>query len=234
MVKQFNKISKFFVVAALITSTSYAKDTLRVGVIDSGLDINDPRLSSHLCSTGHKDFTGTGLQDNHGHGTHVVGLIQKYAKNANYCIIILKYWDNNAKDPSTYYIRALKEASRLGAKIVNSSGGGAGFIEQEYRTIKSHPNTTYIMAAGNDGLELREGTCGYFPACYRLPNIIAVGALARGAGTLDSSNYGPYVDAWEIGDEVVSTWPNNETHALSGSSMATAIRTGKLIYDLRP
>jgi hypothetical protein len=78
-----------------------------VAVVDTGLD---PELmnDSSICPDGHKDFTGQGLQDINGHGTHISYLIDQYAKNfillkdgdssklksikSNYCQIILKYY----------------------------------------------------------------------------------------------------------------------------------------------
>jgi hypothetical protein len=54
-----------------------------VAVIDTGKAV-DPKLK--YCKYGHKDITGTGLEDNNGHGTNVASLIAREAKGANYCV----------------------------------------------------------------------------------------------------------------------------------------------------
>lgn len=207
--------------------TRLVTSKIKVAVVDTGLDLKDPRFQSVLCPTGHKDFTGRGIEDRHGHGTHMAGLIKQYAKDADYCLIIIKYFPYKKGTASPIY-KALEHARDMGADFVNLSGGGKGAEIGEADAISSARNTTFVVAAGNDSQNLDE-KCDYFPACYYLRNVYVVGALGRNGKRLSSSNYGSVVDFWELGENVLSALPEG-TGYLSGSSIATAIHTGKLVY----
>lgn len=205
---------------------------IRVAILDTGLDLKDPRFKNILCPTGHKDFTGLGFYDHHGHGTHVAGLIKKYAHDSNYCIIILKYTDVNVDSEIAFSsaLQALTELNKIKADIVNFSGGGTISSATEFSIIKNSKQK-FIVAAGNDGRSLDTGKYHYYPASYNLPNITIVGSLNSDKEKSDSSNYGDKV-VWEIGEDVLSTLPNGEEGYKSGTSMACAIRTGKTIYEM--
>lgn len=151
----------------------YNEDTIKVAVIDTGFDFQsnwkkynhmqqdgDGNLlvKPKLCNHGHKDFTGTGLEDNHGHGTHVAGIIGKYARGANYCLVIIKYHDKNAKVSGETNlkntVKALNYARKLGVDIINYSGGGKSFDIMEYLSVRKILNRGILLiaAAGNDSL----------------------------------------------------------------------------------
>ncbi len=101
--------------------SAYAK-TIRVAVIDTGLDLSDPRFSALLC----KDIKGVnlvpkeGIRDLIGHGTHVAGIIKKYAKDANYCMMIIKYYsiDNSNTTNMINSILAMKFAVENKATVI--------------------------------------------------------------------------------------------------------------------
>ncbi len=78
-----------------------------------------------------------------------------------------------------------------------------------------------IGAAGNENEKKRR-----YPGCMGLPNTHCVGALGIDGKKAPFSNYGPWVDAWQPGVDISSTYPNGKTKALSGTSQATAIETG--------
>lgn len=205
---------------------------VRVGVIDTGLDLKDPRFSKVLCSSGHKDLTGEGITDRHGHGTHIAGLIMKYAGNSGYCLVIIKYYSSKAAGPlnGKRFIEAIEASSNL--NFVNISGGGSEFNEGEYLAIKNAPNTRFIVAAGNGGKSLDLPQYYYYPASYRLSNITVVGALSfNGTDRYEVSNFGSIVKAWEVGENVVSLRAGGGLLINSGTSMATAIHTGKLVSE---
>ena len=209
------------------------KKMLHVAVIDTGLDLNDSRLKDKLCKTGHKDFTGEGLVDLNGHGTHIVGLIERYAESANYCLVIYKYFatGSNAKYNAKHEVDAIAEAVKNHVDVVNISSGGPEFIKREYDLIRFHPRTTFVVAAGNKGHDL-DRDCNYYPACYLLDNEKIVGNITETGEMVPSSNYGRMLSATEIGDNVLSTAPNGEMKHITGTSQATAIATGKLIKEM--
>lgn len=201
-------------------------DMLKIGVIDTGINTEDPRISKHLCSEGHKDFTGGGLLDVHGHGTSIVGLIEQYAKKSPYCITMFKFW-HNWGDPGLGEIDALQAAVAQKMNIINMSLGGSEYNQDEKDLICSHPEITFIVAAGNNGSDLSKKP--EYPAAYGCPNEIVVGSIDQ-----VSSNYGPatLVRALEYGADVPVLAPNGGNAVLTGTSQACGIHTGKYIYAI--
>lgn len=103
---------------------------ITVAVIDTGFDYFK-KNQVRLCPTGHKDFSGTGLNDisKVKHGTNVSGLIDKYAKNANYCQLIYKFY--GAKNNLVSSMAAFEEAIAAKVDIINYSAGGVDDTEAE-------------------------------------------------------------------------------------------------------
>jgi thermitase len=227
----------FFVISVitLLIGTKSHSDIHKIAIIDTGLDVQDARFKHLIC--GHRDFTGEGIKDISGHGTHVAGLIKRHAAGSlNYCFLILKYYSANTDsfENINNFISALKEAVRQKASIVNFSGGGTQYVQEEYDIIKNTPWIKYVVAAGNEGLNIDIPKNRFYPASYDLPNIISVGNLEDRNTISNTSNYGFTVKVWEIGTNVISTVPCRETceSAMSGTSMATGIVTGKMIGGL--
>jgi subtilisin family serine protease len=226
----------------------WAKDAsaIRVAVIDTGVDPADPRFAGLICSRHTPwDFVSNKplSKDPHGHGTHVAGLIKLYAGSANYCFLFFRYYSelNTGADNLKNEISAIEAAIKEGATHVNISGGGSELDEREYRLIKSASHVKFIVAAGNDHQNLDDPDVQYFPASYRLPNVVVVGAMdSKCRVRFYRSNYGNRVNAWEQGENLFSTMPikyGGEKHwifagHMSGTSQATAIHTGKLISDI--
>jgi len=221
----------------LLTTVSIAKEStkpIKIAIVDTGINVLDPRFKEHVCATGHKDFTGEGLLDTVGHGTFVAGLIQKYAGKGTYCFLIYKYYSehNTGIQNLQNEIKAFQEAAKNGAAVVNFSGGGAEHNKYEYLTIKNNPRMLFVVAAGNEGQNVDLPGKEYYPASYKLENIIPLGSIDRNGTKVTSSNWGSRITDFEIGDQVVSTLPDGDTGTMSGTSFATAIRTGKIVRDM--
>ena len=202
---------------------TFGADKIRVGVLDTGLDITDRRFSHLLCPGNvHRDFTDTTLADKHGHGTHIVSLIKEFAGLTDgYCLVIVKYWDLKASEDEheRSLVKGIKYLADLKVDIVNFSGGGEGYSYVEESAMISASKILWVVAAGNDGKEL-DAKIKYYPACYHLRNVISVGALDAKGARATYSNYGHCVKVWEIG---------HTTGTLHGTSIATAIHTGKIL-----
>ncbi len=229
----------------LVTTAAIPEDTrlIKVAIIDTGLDLSDYRFRGKLCKTGHRSFSGS-INDIHGHGTHVAGLIVKYGPPDGYCLMIIKYYEehNKGRINLANTFKSIKHAINNGAMVINYSGGGSTLYKKELNIIRNSPHVTFVIAAGNGGMDVSKSTKNrYYPASYDLPNIVAVGSLDLKGKKLTTSNYGDTIDAWEIGLNVVSTVPNgicwhkstyNCLMRMSGTSQATAIATGKLLRKL--
>jgi len=210
----------FLTIALFIPNLAMAK-TIKIAVIDTGFDFRYVN-SVKLCNSGHKDFSSSSLQDSHGHGTNIAGLIARDLKKVDYCLMILKFTTGKPNPKSIInFLNALQYAANLKPDIINISGGGQEFEQIEktivYRILSN--GTKLIVASGNDGNNL-DKNCNFFPACY-YPEIIVVGNKAK------SSNYGKIVDFVLDG--------NNQTAfgiTMSGSSQSTAIHTNTVIKEL--
>ncbi len=169
------------------------------------------------------------VQDLHGHGTHVAGIIAKEARAAPVRFMVLKYYD--PKLSGDQHVRntilAINYANKMGAKIINYSAGGPDFNSEEQKAIlaSQSKNILFVCAAGNDGQNSDKSP--YYPAAYKLSNMISVAAIDREGQLLKSSNFGvDSVDTVALGLDIRSALPGKKYGAMTGTSQATASITG--------
>ena len=211
-----------------------ARPPIVVAVVDTGLDISDPRFQGAICPASYnKDFTGTTLKYQNSHGSHVAGIILNTAGGSNpaFCLEILKYFTDNAPGALNlkHEVDAMRFAISRGASIINFSGGGPDANEAEYDLISKNPAVRFIVAAGNE----RGSAAEYYPCAYHttLANVTCVGALNPDGTRWPLSNTGEGLE-WEVGAKVLSYWPDGRSGYMWGSSQATATYTGKLLKAL--
>lgn len=225
---------------SIAAGTHYCR-AIKIAIIDSGLDISDPRFEGHICPSGSKSFVknpkltdAQNLLDKNGHGTMIASIIQQYAGDTNFCFRIYKYYSDSLPGIVNLNneIKAINQAVADGADIVNISGGGPEFSEKESLAISSHPDTVFVVAAGNENQDLDKPNNEFYPASYYLPNEVVVGALGADKKRLPQSNYGKKVVTQELGEDVPGYLPNDKIGMMSGTSMSTAIYTGKFVADV--
>ncbi len=240
-----------------------SKDVI-VAIIDTGVDANHVDLKANLWTNPHPNLskeqrsfsslfqnencyndlhgcnfiTNTGdLTDNHGHGTHIAGIVGAEGGNGigvsgvspHVSLMILKYYDPNTSgdDNLKNTVRAINYAVDHGATIINYSGGGLSFSQAEYNAIKRarDKGILFVAAAGNE--RSNSDQTHYYPANYDLDNIISVTAINPEGNVLPSSNYGSNtVDIAAPGENIYSTLPGNRYGVFTGTSQATAFVTG--------
>lgn len=170
------------------------------------------------------------VMDEHGHGTHIAGLIGGSNGVApRVSLMVLKYYDEdtNGEQNLRNTIRAIKYAVKMGAKIINYSGGGIIRSEEEEAVIRwaSHRGVLFVAAAGNEGLN--SDFFHFYPANYELPNVLSVGASDRKGALLKISNFGKStVDIVAPGKNIYSSLPQGQYGYMTGTSQATAFVTG--------
>jgi subtilisin family serine protease len=231
------------ILVALPLRVVHAK-TITIAVIDTGVDKDLP----HLCKMGHKSFVDTSpdpLQDDHGHGTHVAGIVVNNAGEGDYCIVAIKYYSdkNTGLQNLANLKKSIQYAINIKVDFINLSGGGPDSDPKERLLFKKalKNKIKIVAAAGNEHNDL-DKVCNYFPACYD-KRIVMVGNLLTPEEigmslpypdlTLrsPSSNYGIRVTRWEVGTDVESTLPNGKRGKMSGTSQATAVATSELVKE---
>ena len=177
------------------------------------------------------------LADNHGHGTHIAGIVGAEGGNGigisgvapRVSIMVLKYYDPKARgnDNLRNTIRSIQYAVKMKAHIINYSGGGTDYSEEEYQAVKMarDAGVLFVAAAGNE--RSNSDTHRYYPADYPLDNIVSVTAIDPKGEVLASSNYG--IDTVHLaapGEGIFSTLPGGRYGLMTGTSQATAFVSG--------
>jgi subtilisin family serine protease len=228
-----------------------------VGVLDSrvddqhcGLDYNKVTVSNrspepNLGLRANCNLKVAGTEDVD-HGTHVVGIIGSFYPQAAaprlpigldpYAQIATMEIDfvNPSSDQIASDMKRMVQERLL--KVVNMSFGylmtaqnpDLQLTDALESPIAALSNATlFVAAAGNAGIN-KSYLCDIRPACFDLPNVIAVAALDRNASEpsfLDSnqrshSNFGNRIHVAAIGLSVFSTLANGRLGYLSGTSQA--------------
>ncbi|WP_127718081.1 S8 family peptidase [Halobacteriovorax sp. HLS] len=213
-----------------------------VAVIDTGIDPDHPFLKKNIhVLQGKSSQLNYGLDfskgkvsaskpnDDHGHGTHVAGIIKSVFPTVQ--ILTLKYYNRtaNGQDNLNSTIEALDYAVNMGVDIINYSGGGPEPDRRELEILKraEAKGILVVAAAGNEESNIDNKDNAYYPASYGLKNIITVTAHDQSKKVLSSSNYGmKTVDISAPGYRIKSALPNNRSGYLTGTSQATAFVSG--------
>ncbi|MFJ2745497.1 S8 family peptidase [Streptomyces sp. NPDC087440] len=190
---------------------------VHVYVIDSGL------------RTTHQDFGGRAssgwdfvendpvAQDANGHGTHVagtaVGETYGVAKKAE--VVGVRVLDGEGGGTTASVIAGIDWVAKNAKKpaVANMSLGGVANLQLDAAVRNAiRSGVTFVLAAGNDSLP-----AGLFSP-GRVAEGITVGATDAGDRRAEFSNWGPRVDLFAPGVDIVS--------ALSGSDTATGVSSG--------
>lgn len=217
-----------------------SKDTI-VAVIDSGVDYNHSFLENNMWTNdlGYHGYDFVNKDnypmDNHGHGTHVAGIIAGYdvdrwgeeqpvgvMKNAS--VMALKGIDIDGYIDVATLVEALEYASLNNVDVINLSLGGSNYSIAEYDAIKNC-DAVVVAAAGNESSN--NNYTPSYPANYNLPNIISVAATNNKDELADFSNYGDNtVDVAAPGKDIFSLAFTGGYFFNSGTSMATPYVSG--------
>jgi thermitase len=177
------------------------------------------------------------LKDEHGHGTHIAGIIGAEGGNGigisgvspHVSLMILRYYDPKSNESNNLIntVKAIQYAVKMGANIINYSGGGLAPSPDEKAAIEeaNRRHILFVAAAGNERSD--SDVKKYYPADYGLPNIISVTAINKKKHVLESSNWGANtVQIAAPGNEIFSTLPGGIYGTMTGTSQATAYVSG--------
>jgi len=224
-----------------ISSVANAKPIV-VAVIDTGFDFNSEWSDASryeldkpkLCKFGHYDFVNKNKdpQDNHGHGTHIAGIIAQSNASNDYCIVVLKYYDYKvtSDDSLKNLLRAYRYAIDINVDVINYSGGGIDYFEKECTLMKEalDKGIEVFAAAGNEKSDLDKKP--YWPALCDT-RIHVVESINENNQRLPSSNFSTlkFKTYQYLGDSITSLLPNNRIGYMTGTSQATARVTSRYI-----
>ncbi|EME64024.1 subtilisin-like serine protease [Amycolatopsis decaplanina DSM 44594] len=190
-------------------------------VVDTGILTTHPDFggrATHGRDTVDNDNDAT---DCNGHGTHVAGTIggtaHGLAKGVK--LVAVRVLNCSGSGTTAGVIAGIDwvTANAVKPAVANMSlGGGASTTLDQavQRSIAS--GVTYGVAAGND---YGANACNTSPA--RTPEAITVGSTTNTDARSDFSNIGTCLDIFAPGSGITSTWLNNGTNTISGTSMAT-------------
>lgn len=174
--------------------------------------------------------------DVHGHGTHVSSVINYISheglgsqpKCPDVLIMDLKYFSNDGLGYNNLQntVRAFQYAIKMGADIINYSGGGSDPAYTERLAVKAaqKAGVLIIAAAGNEGQN--NDLHPYYPASYGYDNIISVANHDENMKLVASSNYGLTVNVAAPGTTIRGALPEGQIGTMSGTSQACSVVSG--------
>lgn len=225
-----------------VNKTGYGDGTGKTAwVIDTGIDFVHPDLNVDV--TPSRSFVSgqTSAADEHGHGTHVAGIIG--AKNNNFGIlgvasnatlVSLRVLNKDGEGTVSAMIQALAyiNANAKAGDVVNMSLGEEGISEiLDQHVLQTAAKGIYIsIAAGNDG----KPAVQFSPGRVNGANIYTVSAVDSLNQFASFSNYGnDVVDFAAPGVRILSTYTEGRYARMSGTSMAAPHVAGLLLLKGR-
>ena len=242
--------------------------SVTVAVIDTGVDYTHPDLKANMwVNTG--EIPGNGIDDDgdgyiddvygcstvsdarfhtgdpmddHGHGTHVAGIIAAANNKVgtvgvayNVKIMAVKAGQATGVFLQSDIAEAIVYAYTHGADVINMSfGGSACSIAVQDALQSAYTTSTLVAAAGNDGMP--NEAVGLYPAMPSYPAALSyvVGVMSVNALGVESSFTNWDVSAYNSveyevyapGEAMLSTLPDNRYGKLNGTSMATPLVSG--------
>ena len=230
--------------ASSLWKDSYWGQNVVTAVIDTGCDIQHASLKENII--GSYNFTTddngeiNSVTDYAGHGTHVAGIIsstnqeQKISIAPKGKLLILKVLGKAGFNPFENVIKAIQFAIEWRGQngervnIINLSLGVRS-ENNELREIvqKAVSRDIFVVAAsGNsgDGSELTNEIM--YPGYYE--EVIQVSSINRSLRPSFFNSTNKNIDFLAPGEEIYSTYPNNNFTSLSGTSMAAPHVSGAI------
>jgi thermitase len=229
--------------------TTTEGDSIKVAVLDSGVDLDHPDINPKVVARA--NFSGAATnEDKYGHGTHVAGIVAATHNTegvAGVCpkcsILAGKVLDDRGIGSTSGVADGINWAVSNGAKVINMSIGVRASRTLETAVNNAWNKGTVLVAAAGNG----DNQTKIYPAAY--PNVIAVGATDNNDAKASFSTYGAsWVDIAAPGAAVFSTFPNHQFvlegqfnrsrnyDIGNGTSMSSAIvaATAALVWSINP
>ena len=215
---------------------------VEIGLLDSGVDLTHPYLRDLLGPGINLLSPGEPPQDEHGHGTHIAGILavasgavcgQRPIWPPPLRIRPVKIFDRQGYGRIRDIVAGLTWCLAEGCEIINLSFGtdrrASDQLAEAIRTMEKN-GILLVGAAGNDGRGGGVDTPGLYP------EVLAVAAINRRDRLARFSSRGPEVDLVAPGTGLFSLLPGGAFGYMSGTSMAAPHVTAAaaLLLQVRP
>jgi subtilisin family serine protease len=202
-----------------------------VAIVDTGIDLDHPDIVGNVDTSIDHDFVSNDdtAQDDHGHGTHVAGIVAAEINNSKgitglqqITLMAVKALNQGGLGFDSWLADGIVYAVDNGARVINCSWGNF-FPSSTIRKAVNHAfnkGALVVAAAGNSGI-----SWPHYPAAYQ--KALGVAALRSCNRRANWSNWGwsnVYLSA--PGSGIFSTWLDDAYASASGTSMAAPHVTG--------
>lgn len=216
---------------AWVDSTGSA---VNVAVLDTGVDLDHQDLAANIKGNYNAINPRKSAQDDHGHGTHVTGIIAAMNNEIGVVgvghqasIYAVKVLDSTNQGSLSDILAGLQWCIDNHMQVVNMSFGALGTNQSFHDAIIAVHNAgiVQVTAAGN------EGSSGIvYPARY--PETIAVSSVNSADQLAASSSRGAEIDLAAPGVQITSTYNDGFLTTMNGTSMAAPHVTGAVALVL--
>lgn len=215
----------------------YLGNEIVIAVLDTGCDPTHLELKKQIIAG--RNFTTDNhgdpaiFDDGNGHGTHVCGTICAERNNEGIIgvapmakLLILKVLNNRGNGELKWVIEGIRYALKWRGpngervRIISMSLGGRENSRELHVSIQEaiKQQILVVCAAGNEGDGSNHTDEFAYPGAY--PEVVQVGSVNMQRRISSFSNSNREVDLVAPGEDIVSTYPNNQFAVLSGTSMA--------------
>ena len=212
---------------------STGSNTVKVCVLDTGVDSDHPDLVNNLLLPGYNAYLEVdgNIEDLYGHGSGTAGVVGAVGNNSvgvagvNWNVKIIPVQISQGSITSSAYISDMAVGIRWcadnGARVANLSYGGAQYstISDAAQYLKDRGGLLF-MSAGNDGTFHSTNT---FPD---YPSFIIVGSTSDADVKSSFSEYGPYIDLVAPGEDIATTYLDANYVYYTGTSFSSPMAAG--------
>lgn len=218
---------------------------VRVGIIDTGIDIDHPDLRENIhggintIAPSPEYPDPDDYDDDHGHGTHCAGIIGAVDNNigvigvAPDCWLYgIKAFDSSGSGYTSDCIEGIEWCIEQRIQVISMSWGSYDDDDalEEVCKIAWDRGIILVAAAGNEGI----GQPDLYPAGYE--TVMAISATDINDNVASWSNYGSEIELAAPGVNILSTYMGGGYALMSGTSMACphVSGTAALVFARHP